>query len=380
MIKQSMICFLFLSMTSISIYAEDLAQAGSKTKTQSCKPCHSCEMPTAQVPCLTACPYAMSDFHDRQEGPDSVMLDELVNLYNPVSFSHKLHANMSKFSSGCTMCHHYNPQGPILACKKCHEISAKRSDLSKPGLKGAYHRQCLACHREWNRDMSCNVCHTLKTEDQTTDKTDIIGIDHPPIPEPKKVIYHADFEDGETITFYHNEHVGLFELKCVDCHKNESCSKCHETTKKSSDHPKGSQEIHQNCFPCHETDTCNLCHTMEEKAPFNHEKRSGWPLNTIHSSLSCNQCHNNDQKPNQQNISCDQCHSHWNAQTFNHEITGLLLDSIHIDYDCNMCHENRTFPKISCTPCHEEKFYPAKVPGERIEEKSPNKTNKNLVN
>ena len=53
---------------------------------------------------------------------------------------------------GCENCHHYNTSGPILKCSSCHESSRKREDVSIPDLKGAYHRQCMDCHREWSHD------------------------------------------------------------------------------------------------------------------------------------------------------------------------------------------------------------------------------------
>ena len=83
-----------------------------------------------------------------EQGSDVVIIDRLAQFYGPVPFAHKIHADMSEISGGCTNCHH-NPEqgGEIAACVTCHVPTNGGGTLAQPGLKGAYHRQCLGCHR-----------------------------------------------------------------------------------------------------------------------------------------------------------------------------------------------------------------------------------------
>jgi hypothetical protein len=67
----------------------------------------------------------------------------------------------------CQGCHHGSPVGekPPL-CESCHGTSAADSSLHKPGLLGAYHRQCLGCHQvmELEKPSDCSGCHAEKED------------------------------------------------------------------------------------------------------------------------------------------------------------------------------------------------------------------------
>lgn len=84
-----------------------------------------------------------------------------------VTFPHELHMD----SIDCLDCHHDYQDGENLlddseleedgsaACSACHSKSATID------LKTAYHRQCIKCHRTWNREsdgalpITCRDCH-----------------------------------------------------------------------------------------------------------------------------------------------------------------------------------------------------------------------------
>ena len=91
----------------------------------SCKTCHTCDVPTKQNPCLVVCPRneMITVRQTPEQGPDIIKIDNLVNKYQPVTFTHKTHAQMSEMSGGCANCHHYNTTGPILACADCHSTT-----------------------------------------------------------------------------------------------------------------------------------------------------------------------------------------------------------------------------------------------------------------
>ncbi len=351
---------------------------------ENCQKCHYCNQPTKKDPCLRSCPRTkvVTSQQMKEETPHVLVLDLLSDMYVPVVFSHKLHAEMADMAGGCGLCHHYNPEGAILSCQQCHSNSPKRTNLSQPSLKGAYHRQCLGCHREWSHTTKCAVCHALKSSsvrDVThVDTTDIVGRSHPPIPEPEKVLYETNSDQGTFVTFYHDEHINRFGFLCVDCHQKEGCGKCHDLTKptlaeqmipgKALKVEKSESEHHKLCEDCHSGDKCNHCHATNAKARFDHQLRSGWKLNKYHISISCRECHQNTKSIGKVSRQCNLCHKNWNNENFNHRITGVVLDENHLDNDCSDCHlQNNYATSPSCADCHEEDIsYPEKLPGKRI--------------
>src|SRR5512147_2025904 len=91
-----------------------------------CSLCHACETPTKSNPCLIVCPREkmMTVYMSPAKSPAVIKMDKLKSiqdLYEPVIFSHRIHAEMSEMSDGCEMCHHYNPPGDVVGCDNCHE-------------------------------------------------------------------------------------------------------------------------------------------------------------------------------------------------------------------------------------------------------------------
>lgn len=370
-IKISIILFtlLFLSLPT-------LAQDHSKLKFN-CSLCHACDTPTKSNPCLVACPREkMMTVHiSPDKSPAVIKMDDLKNvqdLYEPVIFSHRIHAEMSEMSGGCEMCHHYNPPGDVVGCDNCHDPVRQRTDISKPDLKGAYHRQCMDCHQDWNNDVSCESCHELNK----SGKSAFTGKDyqkervHPELKVPTKLVFSTTYEKGKLVTFFHDEHTNLFGLDCQSCHKEESCAKCH------SDQPdkkleKVSIEIkHKNCSGCHDTKSnieCESCHSSKEMKPFNHLSITGFELKSYHSKLSCISCHQTKTVFSGLNTSCNSCHDAWNTSNFNHKVTGLVLDETHSEFDCTDCHKMEDYSKKpSCENCHDDLTYPDSTPGKMV--------------
>src|SRR5512133_3327132 len=172
--------------TDINVGKKAMVKDHSKENIN-CKECHACEYPTHQDPCLVACPRTdVSVYHSPDEAPDVIDLNNLTNRYGSVVFSHKIHASMSVMSHGCVGCHHYNTTGPVLKCSKCHESKRIRKDLSKPDLEAAFHRQCMTCHRQWQRTTDCNSCHLPKgkegDEKRQQEIAQVKSFVHPAIP------------------------------------------------------------------------------------------------------------------------------------------------------------------------------------------------------
>lgn len=113
------------------------------------------------------------------EIPDVVEIGVLANEFQPSKFPHrkivqkimdgmKDDALASYFHSSpntmCSGCHHNSPASANPPkCASCH---GQAGDGVKPGLKNAYHQQCMSCHREMGiqkpADTACAECHATK--------------------------------------------------------------------------------------------------------------------------------------------------------------------------------------------------------------------------
>ncbi|MCK5124896.1 MAG: cytochrome c3 family protein [candidate division Zixibacteria bacterium] len=338
-----------------------------------CKRCHSCDNPTEDSPCIHVCPTKASKHftseHLLSEAPDTIVLDHIMKQFEPVRFDHKSHAKMSQMNSSCKTCHHYSPKDRIPPCHECHGAEDNPNNLRQPSLKGAYHRQCMSCHREWSHDTKCVVCHLSCEEDagfvSEADSTDIVGISHPVIAVPTVKIYHTPYKPGPVVTFYHDEHVDLFGFECVDCHIDENCGYCHDLS-----HPdnlvKTEEEKHAMCINCHQINNCGHCHDHKRKPAFTHAS-TGFPLNRYHNQLECRSCHPTRKKIGKLDSHCNSCHGGWNQQNFRHSITGLMLDENHIEWDCVDCHPGNAYDKPDCSGCHDDDISMENgLPGEYI--------------
>ncbi|MCW8809525.1 MAG: hypothetical protein OQJ93_00810 [Ignavibacteriaceae bacterium] len=368
---------LFVLLLAFSIFVlPNFAQDHSQMKFD-CSLCHACETPTKSNPCLIKCPREkMMTVHiPPEKSPRIIKMNKLKakeDLYEAVIFSHRAHAEMSEISGGCEMCHHYNPPGNIVACDYCHNINRQRTDISKPDLKGAYHRQCINCHREWNKEVSCESCHELNE----SGKSAFTGKDyskeriHPEIIIPTKLIFKTSKENGTIVTFFHNEHTDVFGFECKNCHHEESCVKCHDLSKSNTKTEISAELKHKKCESCHDTEDkngCEKCHSHKEQGPFNHKIQTGFELKSYHSKLSCTKCHQTKTVFTGLNSSCTSCHSGWNSKTFNHKVTGFALDDVHIEFDCSDCHIGENFSASpSCENCHDDKSYPNDKPGKPV--------------
>jgi len=318
-----------VTLTAISQSATSGPAVGKLLLT--CSDCHLSAAPTRDKPELVPCPR-----HAVSTGPAVVLLDQLSDQYVPVVFAHQLHAEMTEMTGGCVLCHHHNPNGVALPCRECHGSNSTPLTLEHPGLRGAYHRQCLNCHREWSHKTDCAVCHAKKTADsvpiQVPDPTDIMGVLHPNVEEPELVLYDTDSEEGSKVVFRHQDHIHRFGFGCVRCHREESCSRCHNEEKNVTT-PMSLEQHHRPCSSCHLTTEPDPGVSGVEKA-------------------------------------CGHCHANQALPPFNHATTGLTLNEDHADWDCTECHRDAQYNEPpSCVECHEADFtFPEKSPGKQEED------------
>lgn len=351
-----------------------------------CDRCHTCAQPTAQEPCLRE-PCTRNAYRQaagktgRGAVPDSMLLDVLAKDYEPVPFSHKAHADMAGMATGCATCHHHTEEGKAPpACITCHDPQVEGTDPRMPGLKGAYHQQCLNCHREWMDESACSVCHLPRTPGAsgTAHKPtsgDILGRMHPPIPEPSGDYYSRRGASGDLVLFRHKDHVNRFGLACIDCHHEPSCARCHAEANPARA-AESVHEHHRPCLTCHARemdvaggkDGCAQCHLGKGgRAPARFEHASvGWPLAGYHAKLECRDCHR-EVPYKRLDPNCTSCHRGWEAGRFDHKVTGQLLDANHADLSCADCHKGGRYElPPDCTDCHalgDGVEFPAQRPG-----------------
>ncbi|MCP4112097.1 MAG: cytochrome c3 family protein [Desulfobacteraceae bacterium] len=112
--------------------------------------------------------------------PEKVVIKDMADKYGPVDLPHrkivlklvndikdnKL-ANYFHSEKGtvCQGCHHNSPVSEKPPrCVNCHGKPFDESSMFKPGLMGAYHIQCMGCHKEMGleKPVGCTDCHKEK--------------------------------------------------------------------------------------------------------------------------------------------------------------------------------------------------------------------------
>lgn len=282
-------------------------------------------------------------------GPAVVVLGALEKDFDPVPFDHQGHAKMAQMGDGCVTCHHKPPHPDaaggkpavapahpatapasqaaadiIPACKSCHAVAEADTNIRVPNLKGAYHRQCLNCHREWMGGKSCLVCHKARgaraagPDKPGPSSDDVLSRMHPPIPEPDTKLYNQMRfmpADGSNVLFRHKGHSEGFGIKCATCHRRNACATCHSPKPAEPAprplHPgKSWVESHGPCVSCHQKDRCRHCHYKDDQSPpaaFNHAS-TGQGLDKNHEKLPCRSCHSDMQSRTSLTCSTPSCH------------------------------------------------------------------------
>ncbi|MEN8191325.1 MAG: cytochrome c3 family protein [Bacteroidota bacterium] len=371
-------CFLIIIFLSSTIlYSQDNFKESHRFEKIDCQTCHKCKRPTAKDPCLLGCGRfeLMSTFKYSGKVPEEITIDKLEDLYMPVHFSHEAHADMSKMSGGCTQCHHNSTSNEVEPCSNCHNEERSREDVSIPDLKGAYHQQCMNCHREWSHETECSSCHLLKGEENKIIES-IPSEMHKTITPPDRITFKTKSDEGSLVTLFHNQHVNDFGFECEDCHQDETCVKCHDIERLShreennelkifSAHGISEDEAHKSCSNCHDTEkNCQVCHNEKEGSPFDHKRSTGWELKVYHKDLNCKTCHGDKNQFTKLNSNCFACHKGWDTDNFKHKVTGLILDENHIELECEDCHHESNFSVAPvCDDCHDEISFPARLPG-----------------
>jgi hypothetical protein len=243
--------------------------------------------------------------------------------------------------------------------------------VEKLGLKGAYHRQCLECHREWSGKDDCEICHLPKA---TTDKREpgYAAATLRASKEPASRTYDTGSEAGRYVTFFHKNHARDYGLSCSECHRQDPCAACHYQGNKPLPRARAAADaMHNKCVACHDIQSkasCGKCHAKTAKKAFSHAEATGFELSPYHGVLTCASCHPAGKRIARPESACNDCHESWDSETFDHALVGLALSEDHEELECEDCHADRRFEDApTCEDCHDkDKVYPRDKPGEAV--------------
>jgi hypothetical protein len=212
---------------------------------------------------------------DEKTGPQTVKLESLAAVYDPVTFSHDMH---SLVAEDCAACHHRSPAGQTPACSKCHRASADSKESGLPGLKDAYHGQCIGCHKKMDMGpRGCKDCHAART-------APVSASSKAPAQKPVKqatatipeTLTLSSLENRyDPATFSHGMHTQMTE-DCATCHHHSpggqtpSCGECHGAPfdPKNLNMPGLKGAYHLQCLGCHKEmgagpSGCTQCHSKK---------------------------------------------------------------------------------------------------------------------
>lgn len=126
-----------------------------------------------------------------EEMPEQITIDGISRYFEAVEFDHAMHTELGE---DCSVCHHHttgtgtadkrclrchaDDDGTAsVGCRTCHvadPFSAERIHqeaadryqyhIDKPGLKAAYHWNCLGCHERMDGPTDCRDCHARTPE------------------------------------------------------------------------------------------------------------------------------------------------------------------------------------------------------------------------
>lgn len=110
------------------------------------------------------------------ELPHQKIVAKLTAISNQNSLARVFHASGGE-QTLCAGCHHKSDysaaqQKKVPQCSTCHSRPFNPADLGKPGILGAYHRQCIGCHEAMKQKpaaLECVKCHPAKEDVKTAE-------------------------------------------------------------------------------------------------------------------------------------------------------------------------------------------------------------------
>ena len=122
----------------------------------------------------------MTNTYNKEEVPETVTIQRLSKKHEAVTFPHRQVVNAlverikdnslsdyfhNEKETICQGCHHNSPASiKPPQCGNCHSKQWDTNTPLKPGILGAYHQQCMGCHKQMDikKPIGCTECHKLK--------------------------------------------------------------------------------------------------------------------------------------------------------------------------------------------------------------------------
>ncbi len=123
----------------------------------------------------------MTEAYAQDDIPEVVRIQRISKEYEAVDMPHRQIVNAlvmrikdnplsDYFHTGkdtiCQGCHHHSPASPKPPqCTNCHFERWDAYTPSKPAILGAYHQQCMGCHKQMDieKAVGCTECHKSKS-------------------------------------------------------------------------------------------------------------------------------------------------------------------------------------------------------------------------
>jgi hypothetical protein len=224
----------------------------------------------------------------------------------------------------CVSCHrsndiHYGDMGK--GCDSCH--TTESWDKSKFDHKRDGNHELRGKHKE----QKCSQCHSSAVLKSGTKKPVVSGAEKSSKTARKCIACHSADDS----------HLGRNGAKCESCHGEEKWSDSDFDHKQASGYA---------LFGKHQPLKCNSCHSA--------------PIYEVALERSCYVCHKSDDVHKQEsNNACEKCHneSGWGQKVkFDHDLTSFPLNGLHTSVVCEECHVNQQYQNThgDCQNCHKE--------------------------
>ena len=165
-------------------------EKGVKQDANFCAKCHmeppqagvsATQKPELVADLLLASRRAVLDTFNDADIPEKVIIGDLFHQYETVEMPHRkiIHSLINNIKNNklanyfhnekgtiCLACHHNSPVTKTPPrCVSCHGSPFDDKNPLRPGLKAAYHQQCMGCHREMGiekpKSTECKDCHKV---------------------------------------------------------------------------------------------------------------------------------------------------------------------------------------------------------------------------
>jgi len=126
-----------------------------------------------------------------EDVPDQVSIDVMTQYFDGVEFDHEMHTELGEDCSAChhhatgtgttddrcVRCHADSDEVAEVGCSACHAVDTFSAEhinrqaadvyqfhIDTPGLKAAYHWNCIGCHEQMDGPIGCQDCHARTPE------------------------------------------------------------------------------------------------------------------------------------------------------------------------------------------------------------------------